>query len=61
MLEAAKVVAKTAEPYRAVFSPLGQHVAPGDEIAARFWGNIPAGCRQAAQTITEAASGMAIS
>jgi hypothetical protein len=31
-------VAKTAEPYRAVFSQLEQHVAPGDEIAARFWG-----------------------
>ena len=29
---------KAAEPYRAVFSQLEQHVAPGDEIAARFWG-----------------------
>jgi hypothetical protein len=31
-------VAKKAEPYRAVFSRLEQDVAPGDEIAARFWG-----------------------
>jgi hypothetical protein len=31
-------VAKAAEPYRAVFSRLEQHVAPGDEIADRFWG-----------------------
>lgn len=31
-------MAKTAEPYRAVFSQLEQHVAPGDEIALRFWG-----------------------
>ena len=31
-------MAKTAERYRAVFSQLEQRVAPGDEIAARFWG-----------------------
>ena len=31
-------VAKTAEPFREVFSRLEQQVAPGDEIAARFWG-----------------------
>ncbi len=31
-------MARTAEPYRAVFSQLEQRVAPGDEIAARFWG-----------------------
>jgi hypothetical protein len=31
-------MAKKAEPYRALFSHLEQHVAPGDEIAARFWG-----------------------
>lgn len=31
-------MAKTAEPYRAVFSRLEQQVVPGDEIAGRFWG-----------------------
>jgi len=31
-------VAKTAEPYGAVFTELEKHVAPGDSIAARFWG-----------------------
>ena len=31
-------MAKTAEPYRAVFRQMEQQVAPGDEIAARFWG-----------------------
>jgi hypothetical protein len=31
-------MAKTAEPFREVFSRLEQQVAPGDEIAVRFWG-----------------------